>query len=88
VTLRTRLAGSLALVALLVAAAVGLLSYHAADDRVYGEIDQNLRTISAAVVAGETQVLATVAESDSPRRPDGPPLVAQVVAPDGTVMGE
>jgi two-component system sensor histidine kinase MprB len=91
-TLRTRFAGTLALVALLVAAAVGLLSYNAASDRIYDEIDQSLRTTAAAVAAGQTQVLSALPEGpddepdgDGPPRPGGPRLVAQTVAADGTV---
>ena len=90
-TLRTRFAGTLALVALLVAGAVGLLSYRAASDRIFDEIDASLQTISAAVVAGQTQVLTAVPTDDGPDGPDdgpprrGPQLVAQTVAADGTV---
>ena len=91
-TLRTRFAGTLALVALLVAAAVGLLSYNAASDRIYDEIDQSLRTTSAAVAAGQTQVLSAVpdgpvdtSDGGAGRRPGGPQLVAQTVGSDGTV---
>ncbi|GAA4547329.1 HAMP domain-containing sensor histidine kinase [Pseudonocardia xishanensis] len=91
-TLRTRFACTLALVALLVATAVGLLSYAAASSRIYDEIDQSLRTLSAAVAAGQTQVLAVV-PTDGPDDTDGPGggprrgtgLVAQTVAADGTV---
>lgn len=66
-SLRTRLALSFALVAAIVAGLVGALSFHAASDRITGEIDQALRTATVSLASGQTQVLAPV----SAGRPGG-----------------
>ena len=50
--LRTRFALAFATVAVVVAALVGLLSYHAASERIYQEIDASLRSAAAAVDTG------------------------------------
>jgi two-component system, OmpR family, sensor histidine kinase MprB len=85
--LRTRFALAFATVAFVVAATVGLLSFHAASERIDDEIDTSLRSAAAALAGGQTDVLdASTAEGRSGRR--GSPrraLVAQVVAPDGGV---
>jgi two-component system sensor histidine kinase MprB len=94
VSLRTRFAVAFALVSAVVAGLVGVLSYDAASDRVTDEIDRTLTSVSAAVVAGQDQVLAAPRPGDGPgpergprRGPDdrGTQLVGQIVAPDGTV---
>jgi two-component system sensor histidine kinase MprB len=90
VNLGTRLALAFAAVAAAVAAAVGVLAFYSAVERVTGEVDRALQTAAAAVVNGYEGVLHTpVAEI-----PDGSPdggvgrsrqLIAQRIAPDGTV---
>jgi two-component system sensor histidine kinase MprB len=85
-TLRTRFSLAFALVAVVVAGTVGLLSYHAASQRIDQEIDNSLRSATVALADGQTDVL-------NPPAPTGPrgrraperPMVAQIVAPDGTV---
>ncbi|MCE3551028.1 HAMP domain-containing histidine kinase [Pseudonocardia sp. RS11V-5] len=59
-SLRTRFALAFALVAVVVAGLVGFLSYRAASDRTTDEIDRSLRATSAAVAAGQTEVLEPV----------------------------
>lgn len=56
--LRTRLALSFALVAAVVAGLVGGLSFHAASERVTGEIDATLQTATTAIASGQDQILA------------------------------
>lgn len=86
--LRTRLALAFAVVGAVVAALVGLLSYRAASERITAEIDQSLRSVATAVVAGQTQVLeSTAAPADGPRRgprETEPQYVGLTVAADGT----
>jgi two-component system sensor histidine kinase MprB len=100
-SLRSRFALAFALVGAVVAGLVGVLSYDAASDRITAEIDRSLASVSAAVVAGQTQVLASTPTIGSDRGPpadrDGGPgegrhagdaeraLVAQSVAADGTI---
>ena len=73
-------------VAVVVAALVGLLSYHAASERIYQEIDASLRSAAAAVDNGETTGLAAPALPDRGRgRGQTRQVTAQSVAADGTV---
>jgi two-component system sensor histidine kinase MprB len=84
--LRTRFALAFATVAVVVAALVGLLSYHAASERIYQEIDASLRSAAAAVENGETTGLAAPALPDRGRgRGQTRQVTAQSVAADGTV---
>ena len=84
--LRTRFALAFATVAFVVAALVGLLSYHAASERIYQEIDASLRSAAAAVENGETTGLAAPALPDRGRgRGQTRQVTAQSVAADGTV---
>ena len=84
--LRTRFALAFATVAVVVAALVGLLSYHAASERIYQEIDASLRSAAAAVDNGETTGLAAPALPDRGRgRGQTRQVTAQSVAADGTV---
>jgi two-component system, OmpR family, sensor histidine kinase MprB len=89
-SLRSRFALAFALVGAVVAGLVGVLSYHAASEQITAEIDRSLASVTAAVVAGQDEVLAA-APPDGPggrdrddRSPGGPQLVGQAVAPDGT----
>jgi two-component system, OmpR family, sensor histidine kinase MprB len=89
-SLRSRFAVAFALVGAVVAGLVGVLSYHAASERITAEVDRSLASVTAAVVAGQDEVL-TSTPPDGPggrdhddRRPGGPQLVGQAVAPDGT----
>jgi two-component system sensor histidine kinase MprB len=90
VNLGTRLALAFAAVAAAVAATVGVLAFYSAVDRVDGEVDRALQTAATAVVDGYEDVLhAPVAELPD-GSPDGGddrsrPLIAQRIAPDGTV---
>ena len=52
--LRTRFALAFATVAAVVAATVGLLSYSAAAERVYQEIDASLQSAATALPNGQT----------------------------------
>ena len=84
--LRTRFALAFALVAGVVAATVGVLSYHAASDRIYQEIDASLGSAATALDSGQTDVLGLPVDRDRRDRRGPPrPLVAQLVAADGTV---
>jgi two-component system sensor histidine kinase MprB len=84
--LRTRFAFAFATVAFVVAAMVGLLSYHAAADRIYQEIDASLRSAATAIDSGQTSGLTAPALPDRGRgRGQSRQVVAQAVAPDGTV---
>ena len=92
-SLRARFALAFAVVGAVVAVLVGVLSYRAAADRITDEIDRTLASVSSAVAAGQDQVL----ESADPGEPgrgrgpgpgrgrEGPQLVGQAVAADGTV---
>ena len=84
--LRTRFALAFATVAAVVAATVGLLSYSAAAERIYQEIDTSLQSAATALPNGQTDVLTMPApQGRGPRRGPSRSVVAQVVAPDGTV---
>ncbi len=88
--LGTRLALAFAAVAAAVAAAVGVLAFYSAVERVTGEVDRGLQTAAIAVVNGHEEVLYTPV-ADLPGGPaDGGgdrsrQLIAQRIAPDGTV---
>lgn len=56
-SLRSRFAIAFALVSAVVAGLVGVLSYHAASDRIGQEIDRTLSSVTVSVAAGETGVL-------------------------------
>lgn len=89
-SLRTRFALAFALVAAVVSAMVGVLSYHAACDRIIAEIDQSLHDVTAALADGRHQTAADPAVAQRPRREahggdEGRGLLAQAVARDGTV---
>lgn len=96
-SLRSRFALAFALVAAVVAGLVGGLSYRAAEDRTFAEVDRSLRAATAALANGQDQVLAptpVLSPSDQPDHQEreghgaageaGPRMVAQAVAPDGT----
>jgi two-component system, OmpR family, sensor histidine kinase MprB len=95
VNLRTRLALSFALVAVVVAGLVGVLSFEAASDRVTSEIDATLQSATTAIAGGQDEILAAVptprpgpggdrheGDGDGPRAIDRQ-LVAQALAVDG-----
>jgi two-component system sensor histidine kinase MprB len=93
-SLRSRFALAFALVSAVVAASVGVLSYHAASERITQQIDDMLTSVTSAVASGQDEVLASppIGTRDGggpprrdPRRDDGPQLVGQAVAPDRTV---
>jgi two-component system sensor histidine kinase MprB len=93
-SLRSRFALAFALVAAVVAVLVGVLSYNAAANRITSEIDRTLQSATASLLSGQSDVLAPVpgitpdggrgGGRGDPYR-DQRQLVAQVVAPDGTV---
>lgn len=96
-SLRSRFALAFALVAAVVAGLVGVLSYRAAAERIFTQIDRSLRAATAALANGQDQVLATLPGLGRSVQPDhhgheghgayGDPdsrMVAQLVAPDGT----
>jgi two-component system sensor histidine kinase MprB len=70
--LRTRFALAFAVVAFVVAAMVGLLSYHAAADRIYQEVDASLRSTATAIDNGQTTGLAAPALPDRGRGTSSP----------------
>jgi two-component system sensor histidine kinase MprB len=90
VNLGTRLALAFATVAAAVAATVGVLAFYSAVERVNGEVDRGLQTAATAVVNGHEEVLHSPV-ADLPGSPgDGGgdrsrQLIAQRIAPDGTV---
>lgn len=100
-SLRSRFALAFALVAAVVAGLVGLLSYHAAADRITAELDRSLLSTATALAGGQDQVLAPTPAigpdggpgphggPGGPGRPDAEwerqQLVAQTVAADGSV---
>jgi two-component system sensor histidine kinase MprB len=90
VNLGTRLALAFAAVAATVAAAVGALAFYSAVERVTGEVDRGLQTAATAVVNGYEDVLHTPVADLPGSQPDGGGdrsrlLIAQRIAPDGTV---
>ena len=70
-SLRSRFALAFALVGAVVALLVGVLSYHAASERIYTEIDRSLGTTTTALAGGDTGVLASTAPGPPER--GGPP---------------
>lgn len=85
-SLRSRFALAFAIVAAVVAGLVGLLSYHAAADRIRSETDRSLQTATTALLAGNDDALTT---PSSPGGRDGRfadqrRMAAQTIAPDGT----
>jgi two-component system sensor histidine kinase MprB len=97
-SLRSRFALAFALVGAVVAGLVGVLSYHAASERITQEIDNSLTSVTTAVANGQDEVLASSVDAGPGRdRGTGPgqgrrdgsdehgaQLVGQAVAPDGT----
>jgi len=94
-SLRSRFALAFALVGAMVAGLVGVLSYDAASERITQQINDTLTSVTTAVANGQDEGLAsppTAGRDDDggpprrdPRHDDGPQLVGQTVAPDGTV---
>jgi two-component system, OmpR family, sensor histidine kinase MprB len=99
VNLRTRFAVAFALVSLVVAGLVGVLSYHAAATRITDANDTTLQAAETSLAAGETGILATPGGAPDDHRPDGDgdgddfrrgqAIVGRIVAPGGqvTVLG-
>ncbi len=86
--LRSKLAIAFAGVGAAAAILVGVFSYQAASQRISAELDRSLLTTSAEVAAGATQVLAPSPATRGPDDDDhdeAQPMVAQAIAPDGTV---
>jgi len=95
-SLRTRFALSFAAVGAVVAVLVGVLSYHAASDRITAEIDRTLRSATVALALDQDRALAlSDAVTQGPDLFPGPDLpgpgdeaerevIVQSVAPDGT----
>jgi two-component system sensor histidine kinase MprB len=93
-SLRSRFALAFALVAAVVAGLVGVLSYRAAEERTFVEVDRSLRATTAALANGQDQVLAPTPTLSASEQLDhqghqghaeaGARMVAQAVAPDGT----
>ena len=67
-SLRSRFALAFALVAAVVAGLVGLLSYHAAADRIQSETDRSLQTATTALLAGNDGALSTPAPNGRDER--------------------
>jgi two-component system sensor histidine kinase MprB len=88
VNLRSKLSIAFAGVGAAAAILVGVFSYQAASQRIGAELDRSLLTTSAEVAAGATQVLAPSPVTRGPDDDDhdeAQPMVAQAIAPDGTV---
>jgi two-component system sensor histidine kinase MprB len=86
--LRSKLAIAFAGVGAAAAILVGVFSYQAASQRISAELDRSLLTTSAEVAAGATQILAPSPVTRGPDDDDhdeAQPMVAQAIAPDGTV---
>jgi two-component system sensor histidine kinase MprB len=86
--LRSKLAIAFAGVGAAAAILVGVFSYQAASERISAELDRSLLTTSAEVAAGATQILAPSPVTRGPDDDDhdeAQPMVAQAIAPDGTV---
>ncbi|GAA4842971.1 HAMP domain-containing sensor histidine kinase [Actinomycetospora corticicola] len=97
-SLRLRFALAFALVSVVVAGVVGVLSYHAAAERITQATDTTLAAATTAVADGQTGVLAPIApprtddDDGGPRRGPGrgddrgrlQELVGRSIAPDGT----
>ncbi|MFF1611383.1 ATP-binding protein [Amycolatopsis sp. NPDC058278] len=86
--LRSKLAIAFAGVGAAAAILVGVFSYQAASQRINAELDRSLLTTSAEVAAGATQILAPSPVTRGPDDDDhdeAQPMVAQAIAPDGTV---
>ncbi|WP_020638953.1 HAMP domain-containing sensor histidine kinase [Amycolatopsis balhimycina] len=86
--LRSKLAIAFAGVGAAAAILVGVFSYQAASQRINAELDRSLLTTSAEIAAGATQVLAPSPVTRGPDDDDhdeAQPMVAQAIAPDGTV---
>jgi two-component system sensor histidine kinase MprB len=86
--LRSKLAIAFAGVGAAAAILVGVFSYQAASQRISAELDRSLLTTSAEVAAGATQILAASPVTRGPDDDDhdeAQPMVAQAIAPDGTV---
>ena len=92
-SIRSRFALAFALVGAVVAGLVGVLSYHAASDRITSEVDRSLRSATVAMIAGQDRILDSTAAIEQDPGPDsahgghvpGRELVGQAVAPDATV---
>ncbi|RVX43740.1 two-component system sensor histidine kinase MprB [Nonomuraea polychroma] len=89
-SLRSRFALAFAVVAAVVSATVGVLSYSFASERITAEIDRSLRDTTVALANGQDQVPGSVlalAPRPGPHRDDGEryEMTAQAVARDGTV---
>ena len=82
-SLPTRLALAFALVAAVVAGAVGLLSYHSASERVTAEIDRSLQAAATALAGGQNAVLS----ASIVQVPAGPELPGGPVGPRGPGQG-
>jgi two-component system, OmpR family, sensor histidine kinase MprB len=88
--LRTRFALAFAAVAVVVAGLVGVLSYNAAAERIYNELDRTLQTATTALISGQDGVLSVPAAVPPPDRGraerlgEQRQLVAQAITPGGT----
>lgn len=85
--LATRLALAFALVAAVVAGAVGVFGHRFAVDRITGEVDRGLRAVAAAIIDGDEGVLDSAVAGLPVFRPGDRSrvLVAQRIGPDGSV---
>ena len=85
-SLRSRFALAFAFVAAVVAGLVGVLSYHAAADRIQSETDRSLQTATTALLAGNAEALAPAPDQGGRdhRFADQRRMVAQTVASNGT----
>ncbi|MGI5287832.1 HAMP domain-containing sensor histidine kinase [Nonomuraea polychroma] len=89
-SLRSRFALAFAVVAAVVSATVGVLSYSFASERITAEIDRSLRYTTVTLANGQDQVPGStlaLAPRPGPHRDDGEryEMTAQAVARDGTV---
>jgi two-component system sensor histidine kinase MprB len=89
VSLRTKFAVAFAAVAAIVAILVGVFSYQTASQRISDEADRSLLNTAAQIAAGATQVVApnpvNLGHSGHADYAYARLMVAQAVAPDGTV---
>jgi two-component system sensor histidine kinase MprB len=89
VSLRTKFAVAFAAVAAIVAILVGVFSYQTASQRISDELDRSLLNTAGQIAAGATQVVApdpvNVGHRGHADYTYARLMVAQAVAPDGTV---
>jgi two-component system sensor histidine kinase MprB len=86
-SLRTKVVIAFAAVAALVAVLMGIVSYQATNQQIRDQLDRTLAATAAQLAAGATTVALPAARKgyDGEHLDSTNPLIAEIVAPDGTV---